>query len=1154
MFSLSIFPSAGFVYQTPVIGQVIMEPLSPTIKQILWQWGNGEEVISYAPTLSASYVYRYPGDYNINAVVDYFSDDEVQQVVLEKNHTSKYAVPDAIEFVRIPSELPLPGERTNDTFKVSLTSSQIDQPLHLILHSQYSRSTPMEFVDSKWSFLVPTWRFEDRCKNWVKTLSVDASPIIDSENNVIGVRGEAEFYYVDDLSTKSSDLKCPLLLTATLQTSGFTYENEAQHYPYPGYANSEIARATTLWEVGEPVVDSIKVTGNYIDDIDLIKWEGIKIPIMITAQTSNGSKTYPELSYPTSNELGAQYPISLSLSGVPPSDYIIDEPEKLYFQATDAEGFRNGGYIFTTITPLRPINTTCILVSADVWQDFNNNSKYEDDLVFPYPRNRRLNPYTWVSNPNRKTLNRAHLTIKKGIDECDGLEYYRRLGLLVEGSIQAFPVPPLSSKQTMMGLEDGFNGIAAMAVDPEDFSVYCVDGETDYLYKFSQDGELIRSYNLSNLYPQLTGGAPFWFHNAENGSIIENLTITLQDGISSLDIVWGQDQINNTYNTNTVTADHVYYDIEGGVVLTPSYISLDKKRNIYISFLNNVHVAKLNANNWSLAKLIIPNELSASPFAVDEYTGDYLSRPTLAETDREDNVWIAYGNSSFNKLIKFDSNGNELVIAHDGYNSPAVPVDICINARNEVWVAWNRGDTSIIHNFGSDGTLLHTINAFYNIQYLALDKHNDLWIAFGNRELGFLDVRTLNIITWSFNTNFSPTIINLNSFTPPEGDFIESSWGGLAVDVNDRLWMIDSVQNKLASFWADPDLVTSAQERRIMKVRPDSVIGFFNDQEDTETYTLSGSDFKSAQAIGDWTGNRWLQKYAFTQAVFNKVERVFAKSKPFSVYALEEPFKFRIHNEEFDMADYLHKLALPQTLRDNPELFQKMADIFGTGDNIEQEYLGTFVYERIANFVDNISDPDLCSPQALKSLQRLVGAETGEGLEFESPLAIQRLIHLLSVPKAKLMGRLYWNFSSLLTSDNAIMPHLPESPLLMGYNITAGTFLAFRNKFALPPKWSIEMVPTLEDPLTGNHTHIYPIEDLILPNYANPLLDNYLIYPFHLHTTEYKRSFSKINWQSPNTTMSPQLSTWNDWHGPHKISEMLFNYLLTRGLFTPLSI
>jgi hypothetical protein len=62
-----------------------------------------------------------------------------------------------------------------------------------------------------------------------------------------------------------------------------------------------------------------------------------------------------------------------------------------------------------------------------------------------------------------------------------------------------------------------------------------------------------------------------------------------------------------------------------------------------------------------------------------------------------------------------------------------------------------------------------------------------------------------------------------------------------------------------------------------------------------------------------------------------------------------------------------------------------------------------------------------------------------------------------------------------------------------------------------------------------------------------PFLNNYLFFEYD---PTYSTSFIEnlINWNNPNTTLDPTLSSNNNWYGEMGSIEKAFNYLLTKNI------
>ena len=258
------------------------------------------------------------------------------------------------------------------------------------------------------------------------------------------------------MSTGNPTVYCPLLITATLQTSSFNYPFDSSVYPYESHANNESVRSAVVWQVNDLFPTQLKITENYLNPINKKQWEGIKMPILITCHSNRadlirGSKD--ELSeiifaYPETNESGDDVEVNPKLRMIRANEYmfleslsgfllqennfklLLDYPETylsgglvyledapLHFQKTDSEGYRIGGYIFTTLTVLTSIPQTNIVIYT------NAASNQEPTEDFVYPQGISPNTSVWISNPEQSALNKISLVPNPG--NCTTLDYFK---------------------------------------------------------------------------------------------------------------------------------------------------------------------------------------------------------------------------------------------------------------------------------------------------------------------------------------------------------------------------------------------------------------------------------------------------------------------------------------------------------------------------------------------------------------------------------------------------------------------------------------------------------------------------------------------------------------------------------------------------------
>jgi hypothetical protein len=1036
---------SGYVYVTPYTFTDIT-PSNKIVKRI-WDFGDGNFL--YGDKVVTHY-YNYPDTFNVGLT----SVDNIGNVYTGSQTVSAdYIYRDAIKFSKIPSVFSSPGKPTPTPFQVSVTSAQIVPQLTFDLFADNSRSTPYQFVPPKWRFLAPTWRFlaNDRT-TVISSLSSPTEPLY-VDGRVAGVSALAEFYFVDDLSTDRFD-ECPLLLTVTVQTTGFINFNDSTKLEVPSYANNKSVRTGLIWKVYNVQPTIFDVTENYFNNIYPLKWTGVKIPVLITAHglgpvTSQFDleKTGILFSYPETNEFGSNYPVTITLSGVPETHYEV-EKQPLYFQTIDEKNNFTGGYIYTTITALSPIDTTSVLVSAALDIDPNNDA----------------DNYVWVSNPSNNILHRIFISpfTDDVIQDCKTVFAYKIDNNLIDGSILSIPVPSLSTNNTFNYGMSGFSGIYAVAIEPRSKDLIATDAELERIYKFSSEGSLLSTLELSSLdkYTPLSGA------------------------------------------------------------YSPSNISLDSDFNFYVSLFNAISVLKFD-EYFNHVSTFIPLSTNFN----SQFDSDFLLKPPAVETDRDNNVWVTYAHPLCSMLVKYSSSGNTLLeLKLDDYS---VPVGLAVNFDNNVWVANSfnaSGSGGNLQLFTSNGILISTVENITRPGYLSIDRNNNLWFSYDIRNFGCFTT-TGELSTWTLNESGDLTTPENSSNLLLEDEQI----GGLATDQYNRVWILDSVTNN--SYVYPARLNITSDIRRQIQLLPDSTIGYYNDIETNSfTITTTGEYYKSAQANGDWTGYKWFIKY---QPALSSVN-IFSQSTPFTVFDINTPPEIRKINEDFNNAGYLKSLALPETLQQNTNLFDNfLPAVVGDGENNSSfEDLGLTIYEKIANFNLNHADIDTCTIDQLLSLAKLTKTfGVFHGIDF--PYDIQKYLDIASVSRSKL-----WGIKSPLplTDSSTIGDRLDTNT----YVLTAGNNIYLRNRFD-GNNLTLVSVPLL------NGQSVYPLSSIELYGFAIPLTDHYLFYEY---IPKYSDEFIEniIDWNNPNTTITSELSTYENWLEDTGAVEQIFNYLLTNNL------
>jgi PKD repeat protein len=1087
---ISNFVPSGVTGSVYVSEFIFIDTSVSTYPIVSRYWDFGDNTYAFND-IGVKHRYNYPGNYTVGlSVADIYG-----TVSYSQQHVSvDYVVRDRIVVTQIPPSYSLPGIPTPQPFKVSVTSAQINQPLFLQFHAANSRSLPYEIAKERWNFLTPTWRFLDKNYNTVTTLSVEPIPIY-SNGAIAGSRGEAEFYYVDDLGSDFMAGDCALLLTITLVPSGFHYPLETQIYNYPSYANSNVCYATVAWQVDSVAPEYLKITGNYLDKIDPIKWPDVKIPVMITAHSSKNTLTtdlsgkIPNtgilFSHPKDNITGKNFEVVVTLSGVPLSAYTVDEAP-LYFQQTDKDGLITGGYIFTTVTPHKSIPHTAIIATVSATLPLTGVS-------FQPPYGYTAPPFVWVSNPEHNTLQR--ITVVPATNPaCSALNVFSSLGGLAGGAVFSTAVPILSVLNTSNYALSGFSGIYGLAIDTRNNDLIAADAETDTIYRFNSTGNIVNAVSLrvptSTL--QTINGLP----------LITTLSSTLVIGYDST------------------------------VAFTPSYVSLDKNYNIWVSFFDSVSVAKFDENfNFLLAATPSNNE-----YQID-ISGDWLFKPPVVETDLYNNIWVTYAQVLCSAIFKYDTYGNQLL----RINLPSnyLPIGITVTPTNGIWVT-NSMHTSPLNgnlqHYDSNGILQTTISGFTRPSYISLDRQGNVWFTHGFREIGYINSLTHQTSSWTLSSNgISGCFVPISIPDPTANSFLlfDEEIGGLTVDAFNRLWVIDSQNNIVFTLSASPFDVTNNINLQQIFVYPSSNIGFAPNILTSLTVALTSNYYKSAQATGDWSGNKWLQKYGATSNALQGV------STPFAVLDYDNMFAVKKQNENFNTSEQYYSLALPEILQNNDTLFNKfLPAVVGTSIPDKYEDIGEKVYERIANFIEQHADVETCGIDQLISLCKQSDVSGYEYLT-SMPASLKRALDIFSIPKERLRG----------TRDSipVISKSVGDQLNTLTDILTAGQKIFLQNKFS--SVYTLITVPVLSG------VSIYPLSAFDGTGFSQPVLVNYQFfkytpyYPYDEINDQPVYIENIIDWNNPYTTLNYNLSTYQDWYGDSGLVEKVFNYLLTKNIF-----
>lgn len=257
-------------------------------------------------------------------------------------------------------------------------------------------------------------------------------------------------------------------------------------------------------------------------------------------------------------------------------------------------------------------------------------------------------------------------------------------------------------------------------------------------------------------------------------------------------------------------------------------------------------------------------------------------------------------------------------------------------------------------------------------------------------------------------------------------------------------------------------------------------------------------------------------------------------STTFNIYP-QNYYSLVKQNEDFNSADMYQSLAFQETMLDKPGLFE---DFFGTilgGDTIDVDALGTKVYERIANFIDNNVNIDTAEIAALLSYAELL---SNNSIVYDSTLAsfpskLKRLVGLLSINKDKLFGETN-KFVGNLNPNNTLSKDVYGKNLgseidTLTYIITAGKHIVAYEKFSRSYKLLNTFQPLSASPPTSNQYMLSGYDrswgwPLLLPTDTSlESMKRYYLFYEHIPTIDGTVIGSVLNFE--HTTVPQNTST-----------------------------
>ena len=1091
---------------TPVIN-----PPSTKIKKIFWQFDDGSTSNVYSP----NHIFNRPGVYNVTVVI-YSTDGEM--ITVSKDVTVKLFFSESIYFDFVPPPT-FTGHVNKYPFKLIITSASPGDH-YIDLGVQFSRSYQSVLTENKWGFLKPNWNFYDLDGKKIKRLKTKDDIVrVDGEGNfdpngsfVAGVTGYAEFYFTEDIYNSDLAIKGDVYTTiiATLDTL------DTIDYNVRSGASSVPSMSNSLAQVSCPYVslyrkpDYLKITENGIRKHSNPRWATSKIPLVINSSYYEYKEDFPEAnSIQLINDFAFNHNFPLSNQSIQISAGVInisaykypgvsafnafEELTSVYYPPDLLVGLQSLSSVFLPTPTFEYIDSDGYKIPGyykgflDV-EDLNSfQYSITAKAIIPVPSltSNYYNPHLWISNPGFGQVTVAQYFYQQNLSAAFGLN-------LNTTQLHSFDMPVVNT-----GLS-GYHGIYSIAATPSpSYQAWLADSEMDYLYRVSTYGQILCAIDLKSIL------------------INNNIPLLTENKIS------------------------------------PAYIALDSKENIWISLFDTHQTIKLNKYGKFLL-YVDPSEALSLPtapssinlpisaqgnLAYDQesyfpsnslFDDINLYQPTSIDTDILDNVYVTYTNPYSGFLTKYSSTGNiSYTISKNLLNGTPLEV-VCDNNEN-YWLSVHNSDfttSDYIYLKDSNGSTLQSYGPYLNIHNMTIDKNHNLWFTFDYSSVGKIN---------PYNEEVSTVELPIsNQFSSVE-EFEDNILEGICADQKGRIYVINSLENKV--------LILNSSDLSIENsffINPQGFV--FSLNSDNSVNISYNKNNKSAQAVGDWSGYRWIHKYVTTNKVniFNATSlslEISGRSNPLDFY-VDNTYAYNLYkiNENYSVTDQIKDLAFIPSLAESKFLFEDfIGGIFGQSDDNPNEW-GIKLLENISNFVSNVVDVDTCTIDQLYDLSAMLDSYSND-LRLFYPQNIKRLMDLASVNPARLRG--FKEIGGLNFANNLISNRGNKLPNT--YVTQNGEPLILKDS-TLSESYRLIYTGRI------NRTRRYTLDTLAaFLKLKQPWTSFYEFY-------EYKPSENSsstnglIDWSNPGTTINYETSAFQNWFKEEGILETMLVYELYKGL------
>jgi hypothetical protein len=579
----------------------------------------------------------------------------------------------------------------------------------------------------------------------------------------------------------------------------------------------------------------------------------------------------------------------------------------------------------------------------------------------------------------------------------------------------------------------------------------------------------------------------------------------------------------------------------------PSSIVLDGNSDLWITLFDSISALKLDGEGGYTKAVAEPNLTNfvyylSSDYnigALSGYTGENTILPSCIDTDLNNNIWISYTHPISNFLVKYSPVGTLIMVIP--FPFLISPAEIVVDRNRNVWVTAINLNTSgftlsscndYVYKFDENGNLYSgfPLSGFKRVGNITIDGAQNAYVAQDREIITRIDGLSASQTNFTVGSGLNQTSY-INSF------------GGLTCDTSNYIWTINNFDQKM--YFLDTQMPPPTAASYIDGVN-------LQFAPELSAYPLSTFQERSFLAYGDWIGFRWINKY---MVPFTVTRTVTGESNYFNIYPYLGEYNITKVNEDFDAREYYNSLRYQDVLQEKNIFFNNFLGTIVGGNTAKPYELGKTIYEKIANFVSNKSDPDKANLDSLLSMCKELSIQF-ELYNYPFPPQLRRLVDLLSIKHKLLWGErnkynLDFNKRGTVANSNYGRnkgAELSTETSLISSGVPIVSYETFSEQYRVVNFAAISGYAIGQTFPLSTYTYDWGWGLVAPKSLTGADIKNY--YKFYEFNGAYENSFydNIINWTDPLNTLDPYVSSFNSWQNDNGIMQNLISYELSKGL------